>query len=116
MSNHILGINTILHTKDGSKVGNAIVTGREGEYWILKTDYGNTVKFTPEEIEECFNIAWGNFSKTRDGYSCKEMQEMMASTHKHRAEPKEFYCFTSDETNSKPCDKWCGYECCQQKK
>lgn len=28
MSNHTLNINTILHTKDGSKIGNAIVTGR----------------------------------------------------------------------------------------
>ena len=84
MSNNVLNINTILHTKDGSKIGNAIVTGRDGYYWEITTDYGNKVKFTSEEIEEHFNIAWSNMSKEIDGYSCQEMQEMMSSDHKHR--------------------------------
>lgn len=84
MANHTLNINTILHTKDGSKIGNAIVTGREGFYWEITTDYGNKVKLTSEEIYKCFNIAWSNVSKEIDGYSCQEMQEMMSATHKHR--------------------------------
>ena len=84
MENHILNINTILHTKDGSKIGNAIVTGRDGYYWEITTDYGNKVKLTSEEIDECFNIAWSNVSKEIDGFSCQEIQEMMSDTHKHR--------------------------------
>ena len=84
MSNHVLDINTILHTKDGSKIGNAIVTGRDGYYWEITTDYGNKVKLTSEEIDEQFNIAWSNYSKEIDGVSCREMQEMMSSAHKHR--------------------------------
>ena len=84
MSNHVLDINTILHTKDGRKIGNAIVTGRDGYYWEITTDYGNKVKLTSEEIDEQFNIAWSNYSKEIDGVSCREMQEMMSSAHKHR--------------------------------
>lgn len=84
MENHILNTNTILHTKDGSKIGNAIVTGREGFYWEITTDYGNKVKLTSEKIDEYFNIAWSNISKEIDGLSCQEMQEMMSDTHKHR--------------------------------
>ena len=84
MSNHVLDINTILHTKDGRKIGNAIVTGREGYYWEITTDYGNKVRLTSEEIYELFNIAWLNYSKENEGYDCREMQEMMSSDHKHR--------------------------------
>ena len=84
MSNHVLNINTILHTKDGRKIGNAIVTGREGYYWEITTDYGNKVKLTSEEIDEQFNIAWSNYSKENEGCDCREMQEMMSSDHKHR--------------------------------
>jgi hypothetical protein len=82
MSIHILNINTILHTKDGSKIGNAIVTGKEDCYWELTTDYGNKVKFKDEEIYEYFDIAWLNYSKEKDGYDCQEMQLRMSSTHK----------------------------------
>lgn len=84
MSNHVLDINTILHTKDGRKIGNAIVTGREGYYWEITTDYGNKVKLTSEEIDDLFYIAWLNCSKENEGYDCREMQEMMSSAHKHR--------------------------------
>ena len=84
ISDYILNVNTILHTKDGSKIGNAIVTGREGLYWEVTTDYGNKVKFTIEEIDEYFNIAWSNYSKEIDGVNCQEMQEMMSYDHKHR--------------------------------
>lgn len=88
MSNHILNINTILHTKCGSVIGNAIVTGHEGYYWEVTTDYGNKVRFTIEEIDIYFNIAWSNYSKEVEGYNCQEMQEMMSSDHKHRVNIK----------------------------
>jgi len=78
-----LYLNTILHTKDGARVGNAIVTGRAGYHWKITTDYGNTLTMTSEEIDEIFNIAWLNSSK-EEGCSCEEMQEMMSSDHKHR--------------------------------
>lgn len=84
MSNYVLNINTILHTKDGSKIGNAIVTGRNGYYWEITTDYGNKVKLNSEKIDELFNIAWLNYSKEIDGFDCQEMQEMMSCDHKHR--------------------------------
>jgi len=81
----VLNINTILHTKDGRKIGNAIITGREGEYWKIKTDYGNEIqRLTTQEIEDLFFIAWANCTKDENGYTCKEMQEMMSSDHKHR--------------------------------
>ena len=63
MSNHVLNVNTILHTKDGRKFGNAIVTGREGYYWEITTDYGNKVRLTSEEIDEQFHIAWSNLQR-----------------------------------------------------
>ena len=95
MLNHKLNINTILHTKDGSKIGNAIVTGCDGHYWEITTDYGNKVRLTTEEIYKFFNIAYSNCSKEIDGYSCQEMQEMMSSRHKHRVvqspPPKKVY-------------------------
>ena len=71
MSNHVLDINTILYTKDGRKIGNAIVTGREGYYWEITTDYGNKVRLTSEKIDELFNIAWLNYSKENEGYDCR---------------------------------------------
>ena len=83
MRNYVLNINIILHTKDGNKIGNAIVTGREDCYWDVTTDYGNMVKLTSEEIDEFFTIAWSNYLKEIDGYDCQEMQEMMSSDHKH---------------------------------
>ena len=55
-------INTILHTKDGRRIGNAIIIGRDGEYYVIKTDYGNELKLTYAEIKEEFNIAFLNLS------------------------------------------------------
>lgn len=83
-SNHTLNINTILHTKDGSKVGNAIVTEKQGYYWKITTDYGNKLKLTSKEIHFFFKIAWSDYSKEIDGFDCQEMQEMMSSSHKYR--------------------------------
>lgn len=79
-----IDVNTILHTKDGRVVGNAIVVGREDYYWIVKTDYGNEIGLTDEEIDKMFYIAWGNYTVEKEGYTCEQMQEMMVSDHKHR--------------------------------
>lgn len=49
-------INTVLHTKDGRKIGNAIVIGYEGKYNVIKTDYGNKVRLTCDEIKEFFHV------------------------------------------------------------
>jgi hypothetical protein len=80
----VLDINIILHTKKGSKIGNAIITGRNGYHWEVTTDYGNKVNLTSEEIYNLFDIAWINVSKEIEGFTCQEMQEMMSSDHKHR--------------------------------
>ncbi len=54
-------INTILYTKDGRKIGNAIVrkvSKMPGDITIydIKTDYGHSILFTKEEIEGFFHI------------------------------------------------------------
>ena len=86
MENYELKTNTILHTKDGRKIGNAIIIGKEGDYWLVKTDYGNVTRLTTEEIHELFYIAWVDFTKENEGRTCEEMQMISAFDHKHRAE------------------------------
>jgi hypothetical protein len=50
-------VNTILKTKDGRQVGNAIVIEEFIEhYWEIKTDYGNTMVLNENEIREMFYI------------------------------------------------------------
>lgn len=58
-----LDIDTVLHTKDGRRIGNAIIIGKEGEYNIVKTDYGNECKLTDNEIHELFYIAFSDFTE-----------------------------------------------------
>lgn len=67
-----IDINTILHTKDGRKIGNAIIIRREGFFWWVKTDYGDEVKFTEENIRKLFYIA------------SRVMQSILIVDHKHR--------------------------------
>jgi DNA-directed RNA polymerase alpha subunit len=100
MNNYTLNINTILHTKDGSKIGNAIVIGRDGRYWEITTDYGNKFRLTSEEINEQFNIAFLNYTKERDGYTCQEMQEMMSKDHKYRVETIMTECYFTPSKNT----------------
>jgi hypothetical protein len=80
----MLKINTILHTKDGARIGNAIITGIEDNYYEITTDLGNKVKFTEHEIDKHFNIAWSHFTKEKHGYSCEEIQDIMSSQHKYK--------------------------------
>lgn len=49
-------IDTILYTKDGRQIGNAIIAGKNnltGDY-IIRTDYGNFLQCSPNEIDEIF--------------------------------------------------------------
>lgn len=50
-----LQLNTILFTKDGTKVGNGIITKviNNNKYVVL-TDYGNYLNLTSDEISELF--------------------------------------------------------------
>lgn len=85
-----VGVNTILHTKDGRQIGNAIVTAKEGEYYAVKTDYGNNVVLTRAEINEMFYVAWchlqGEYATA--GLSCEAMQRIASEDHKHRVDTK----------------------------
>jgi len=51
---------TVLLTKDGRKVGNAIVLRMETSYGltynVVKTDFGNIIKLKDSEIRELFYI------------------------------------------------------------
>lgn len=47
-------VNTVLHTKDGRKIGNAIVIDHEENLNVIKTDYGNMCKFSDDRIQEFF--------------------------------------------------------------
>ena len=53
-----LEIGRWLHTKDGRKIGNAVIIGTCGgdevEHFIILTDFGNKATFTATEIEEQF--------------------------------------------------------------
>lgn len=55
--------NTVLHTKDGRKIGNAIIIDNEGRFNLVKTDYGSETKLTDEEIEELFYIGFEDLSE-----------------------------------------------------
>ena len=72
-----LEIKTILHTKDGRKIGNAVIIGKDGYRWTVKTDYGNTLKMTSQEIHSFFHIAF------LDSPDPKAVMEMMQKDHKH---------------------------------
>ena len=54
-------INTALYTKDGRRLGNALIVGYgrdpDGEpAYTVKTDYGNELKMTAEQIESTFYL------------------------------------------------------------
>jgi hypothetical protein len=78
VTNCLFGINTVLHTKDGRKIGNAIIIGKDDKYNIVKTDYGNECKFTDEEIKECFYVAYSQLTDEEKEYMRETIDE-----HKH---------------------------------
>lgn len=61
-NSYLFEINTILFTKDGRYFGNAIIIGRDDKYNVIKTDYGNEVKLTDDDIIKYFYIANSKFS------------------------------------------------------
>lgn len=48
--------NVTLHTKDGRKMGNAIVTGNDEVRYFIKSDYGNEAALSPDELNELYYI------------------------------------------------------------
>lgn len=70
-------VNTVLHTGGGRKIGNAIIIGNEGKFNLVKTDCGNEVKLTDDEIEELFYPAYSNLSS-------EELELMRASIGEHK--------------------------------
>lgn len=59
----MIPINTILYTKDGRKVGNAIVYGYNKDKITLRTDYGSFVTMTLKEIDDSFYGDRGPFER-----------------------------------------------------
>ena len=53
-----MNINTILETRDGRRIGNAIIIGNEKvksiQFNKIKTDYGTEMYLTEDEIAEFF--------------------------------------------------------------
>lgn len=54
-------INTVLYTKDGRRLGNALIVGYSCNHdceptYIIKTDYGNELRTTAEQIEGSFYV------------------------------------------------------------
>ena len=54
-------INTVLYTKDGRRLGNALIVGYNRNHdceptYIIKTDYGNELRMTAERIESAFYV------------------------------------------------------------
>lgn len=45
---------TILYTRDGRIIGNAIVSGHEGEFNLVRTDYGHISKRSDYEVDQLF--------------------------------------------------------------
>jgi len=51
---------TVLLTKDGRRIGNAIVLEKGVVFntivYLIKTDFGNVVRFTEDDIEKYFHM------------------------------------------------------------
>ncbi len=49
-----LKLNTTLYTKDGRRIGNAIVTGSGDDVTHIKTDYGNEASISRHVLKDLF--------------------------------------------------------------
>lgn len=56
----MLELNTVLYTKDGRKIGNAIVIKIDREIITIKTDYGNNLTMTYRDVEDLFYFDFDN--------------------------------------------------------
>lgn len=86
-----LDINTILHTKNGYVIGNAIIIEiknssllKEKIYKIL-TDYGNESKLTEKEIKEYFHEITIKATKDHKNYIKKDINDFKSSIKKRRS-------------------------------
>ena len=59
-------VGTILFTKDGRKVGNAIITDEvltsAGESFVIQTDYGSKAVLTTRELTDMFYFDFETYS------------------------------------------------------
>jgi len=62
--NRLFKVNTVLQTKDGRKIGNAIIISHDDNYNIVKTDYGSECRLTDEEIEKLFHAPYAGLVPT----------------------------------------------------
>lgn len=64
-----MDVGKLLCTKDGRKIGNAIIIGYEAPYNRIKTDFGNIATMTDNEIEEFFYTEREEFPNHPDSVS-----------------------------------------------
>lgn len=72
-----LSKNMVLFTKDGTVAGNAFIIDSFGTAWKIKTDYGNEVILTTDEIKEMFTLDFDNKNIHKD------QLEYLRTTHKY---------------------------------
>lgn len=79
-----LKVDMILHTKDGRRIGNAIIANKlPNDQWRLITDYGSVSALSENEIRDFFYIAYSEYTKQTHGMSFEEAQELTSTTHKY---------------------------------
>ena len=61
-------VNTILYTKDGRKIGNAIVIHKMRISVEIKTDYANTLVLSLDELKELFYIKKEDLTRDEEIY------------------------------------------------
>lgn len=89
----LLKVNTLLYTKDGKKVGNAIIVEatklENSAYYTVMTDYGKPLLFNAGEIHNLFLVGevanedhkhFTQQSKTQQ--QCKTKQQAEKASHK----------------------------------
>lgn len=89
-------INTVLYTKDGRRLGNALIVGYDvyAQYlskpiYIIKTDYGNELKMTAEQIESSFyvgSVCSASHKHFRGTFVTKETLNALTSADSKQAE------------------------------
>lgn len=87
-------INTVLYTKDGRRLGNALIV----RYWqdlyskpayVVKTDYGNELTMTAEQIEGSFyvgSVCSASHKHFRGTFCTKETLNELSATDSKQAE------------------------------
>jgi hypothetical protein len=80
-----LDVGQLLCTKDGRKVGNAIITGNFRSYntkfYRVVTDFGNYCELTKQEIKRLFWLGPVNFDGMKERY--KDQLELVSNMWDH---------------------------------